>query len=232
MAIKDDETIFNYYDGESPIATELRRLYHNAKRRDDGGQNKSFLITSSNRGEGKSTISSWLAVTVAQFPKKKVLLIDADLRRPRAHQIFGLKNSVGMKDCLTAEIDPMEVVKKTEMSNLNVITAGEMVSSPGKLFESETLKEVLNKFTFYYDIVIIDSAPVLAVSDTLFLCSEMESVLLVVLAGVTPREVVRRAYNILQDSMAPVAGVILNNASQVLPYYYDYKYYGYSQDSE
>ena len=232
MAPKPDDTIFSYYDGESPIATELRRLYHNAKKRDDGRQNRSFLITSSNRGEGKSTIASWLAVTIAQFPKKKVLLVDADLRRPRAHQLFGLKNAVGMKDCLSAEIDPMEVVKKTEMPNLNVVTAGKMTASPGKLFESETLKEVLNKFTFYYDIVIVDSAPVLAVSDTLFLCSEIECVLLVLLAGVTPREVVKRAHNILQDSRATISGVVLNNASQVLPYYYDYKYYGYSQESD
>lgn len=231
MAPETDDYIFSYYDGESPIATEMRRLYHNAKKRDDGGENRSFLITSSNRGEGKSTIASYLAVTIAQFPKKKVLLIDADLRRPRAHSIFGVKNAVGLKDCLSSQIDPMEVVKKTDLANLNVITAGNPTESPGKLFESETLKEVISKVVFYYDTVIVDSAPVLAVSDTLFLCTEIESVLLVVLAGVTPREVVKRSYDILQDSRAHIAGVVLNNASQVLPYYYDYKYYGYTQDS-
>lgn len=232
MAFKEGETIFTHYDGEAPIAIEMRRLYHNAQRREDGKHNKSFLVTSSNRGEGKSTIASWMAVTVAQFPRNKVLLIDADLRRPQAHKLFGLKNAVGMKDCLSSQIDPMEVVKKTDLSNLSVITAGSKAQSPGKLFETETLKEVLDKVTFYYDVVIVDSAPVLAVSDTLFLFSQIESILLVVLAGVTPREVVQRAYDILQDSRAPVTGVVLNNASQVLPYYYDYKYYGYVQDSD
>jgi capsular exopolysaccharide synthesis family protein len=222
-------TIFESYDGESPIATELRRLYHNAKRSEDGRQYKSFLVTSSTRGEGKSTISSWLAVTIAQFPTKRVLHIDADLRRPRAHTIYGLENAVGLKDCLANHVDPMDVVKKTPLPNLNVITAGERTSQPGKLFESEHLKEVLNKLEFYYDIVIVDSAPVLAVSDTLFLCTEIEAVLLVVLAGVTPREVVRRTQDVLEDSDANLVGVVLNNVAQVLPYYYDYKYYGHEE---
>jgi capsular exopolysaccharide synthesis family protein len=224
--------IFDIYDGESPIATELRRLYHNAKKNDEGRHYKSFLITSSNRGEGKSTIASWLAVTIAQFPTKKVLHVDADLRRPRGHSIFGLNNAVGLKDCLADNIDPMDVIKKTPLPNLQVITAGDRTPQPGKLFESEHLKEVLAKLEFYYDIVIVDSAPVLAVSDTLFLCSEIEAVMLVVLAGVTPREVVQRSRNILDDSRANVVGVILNNATQVLPYYYDYKYYGYTPDSK
>jgi capsular exopolysaccharide synthesis family protein len=226
---RHNETIFNYYDGESPIATELRRLYHNAKRSEAGPQNKSFLITSANRGEGKSTISSWLAVTVAQFPKKKVLIVDADLRRPRGHKIYGLNNAVGLRDCLEGEIDPIDVVKKTELQNLHVITAGERGDEPGRLFESEALKEVFDKLAFYYDVVIVDSAPVLAVSDTLYLCSELQAVLLVVLAGVTPREVVHRANNVLQDAHANIVGVVLNNANEVLPYYYDYEYYGYHQ---
>jgi capsular exopolysaccharide synthesis family protein len=229
---QNDKTIFDVYDGESPVATELRRLYHNAKRDEDGRHYKSFLVTSSNRGEGKSTISSWLSVTIAQFPTKKVLHVDADLRRPRVHSIFGLQNSVGLKDCLANNVDPMDVVKKTPIPTLNIITAGDRTPQPGKLFESEHLKEVLNKLEFYYDIVIVDSAPVLAVSDTLFLCSEIEAVMLVVLAGVTPREVVQRTKNVLDDSRANVAGVILNNATQVLPYYYDYKYYGYHQESK
>jgi len=228
MAAPRNQTIFDLYDGESPVATELRRLYHNAKRNEDGRHYKSFLVTSSTRGEGKTTISTWLSMTIAQFPTKKVLHVDADVRRPRAHQIFGLENAVGLKDCLAEKVDPMDVVKKTPIPNLNVITAGERTAQPGKLFESENLKEVLSKLEFYYDVVIVDSAPVLAVSDTLFLCSEIEAIMMVVLAGVTPREVVQRTKDVLDDSNANLVGVVLNNASQVLPYYYDYKYYGYT----
>ena len=109
--------IFDTYDSESPVATELRRIYHNSKRSSDGRHYKSFLITSSSRGEGKSTISSWLALTIGQFPTKKVAYIDADLRRPRAHKLFGLDNRLGLKDCLSDNIDPMEVIKKTPLPN-------------------------------------------------------------------------------------------------------------------
>jgi len=220
--------IFDNYDGESPVATELRRIYHNSKKSAEGRHYKSFLVTSSSRGEGKSTISSWLALTISQFPSKKVIYIDADLRRPRGHKLFGLDNRLGLKDCLADNIDPMEVIKKTRLPNLGVITAGDRVPEPGRLFESEHLREVLNKLEFYYDIVIVDSPPVLPVSDTLFLGSEVEAVVLVVLAGVTPREVVQRTKNVLEDSRANIIGVVLNNATQVLPYFYDYKYYGYS----
>jgi capsular exopolysaccharide synthesis family protein len=218
--------VFSAYQSESPVVTEMRRLYHNARTPINGVSPKSFLITSTNRGEGKSTIAANLAVTIGQFPKKKVLLIDADLRRPRVHDLFGIECEPGLRECLESAIDPMEVVKETELPNLQAITAGAPSGSPGKLFESETLSEMMKKVSFYYDVVLIDSAPVLAVSDTLFLVSEIDRVLLVILAGVTPREVVTRACNILEDSNATVGGVILNNATSVLPYYYDYKYYG------
>ena len=78
----------------------------------------------------------------------------------------------------------------------------------------------------------MDSAPILAVSDILFLCSRVDSILFVVMAGSTPRQVVVRAKNILMDSQANIAGVVINNAAEVLPFYYDYKYYGYQQDRE
>jgi capsular exopolysaccharide synthesis family protein len=223
-----DGTIYSYYESESPIATELRRLYHNARAPVDGVSPKSFMITSSNRGEGKSTIAANLAMTIAQFPKKKVLLIDADLRRPRIHEVYGAGLDFGLHECLVGAIDPMKAIQSTKLPNLQIITAGSRSKTPGKLFESEALSEVMNKVSFYYDVVLVDSAPVLAVSDTLFLVSEIDRVLLVVLAGVTPREVAKRAKNVLLDSHATIGGVVLNNASLVLPYYYDYKYYGYS----
>ena len=94
------------------------------------------------------------------------------------------------------------------------------------MFESELLSDFFAKVRFYYDIVLVDSAPVLAVSDTLFLSSEIEAVLFVVLAGVTPRQVVNRAKDALVDARANILGAVVNNVSEVLPFYYDYKYYG------
>jgi capsular exopolysaccharide synthesis family protein len=221
-----EQNIFATYESESPIATELRRLYNNVKAKCADNHYRSFLVTSSVRGEGKSTIISNLAVTIAQFPQTKVLVVDADLRRPRMHDVFGVAIGDGLIDCLGHGVDPVRVIKKTRLPNLDVITTGGKTDEPSKLFESEMLAEFFAKMRFYYDIVLVDSAPVLAVSDTLFLSREIEGVLFVVLAGVTPSQVVRRAKESLVDARANLIGVVVNNVSQVLPYYYDYKYYG------
>lgn len=223
-------SIFESYESESPMSTELRRLYHNIMSKNDEAPNKSVLITSSERGEGKSTITSHLALTIAQYPKNKVLVIDADLRRPRMHHLFGVDNHYGLMECLRESKDPMSVIRETRLENLKIITSGGRTNSPAQLFESEGLTEFFNKVKFYFDYVLVDSAPILAVSDILFLCSKVDSILFVVKAGSTPRQVVLRAKNILMDSQARIAGVVINNAAEVLPFYYDYKYYGYQQD--
>jgi len=220
------------YTNESPIATELRRMYHNTKRKLNGDPVKSFLITSSDRREGKSTIASHFALTIAQYPRKKVLMVDSDMRRPTVYKLFGLENEGGLMECLSGYADPLQMIKNTALDNLHVITAGGKTDSPATLFESESLSEFFKKITFYYDVIIVDSAPVLAVSDTLFLCPEVDSVLFVVLAGITPRKVALRSREILIDSGATIAGMVVNNALQVLPYYYDYKYYGYAEEGK
>lgn len=219
--------ILDSYDPEAPVATELRRIYHNVLALLSDKGNKSFLVTSSTEGEGKSTIIGYLAITVAQFAQRKVLLVDSDLRRPRMHTLFDVPSEPGMHECLAGVMDPLKVIKKTRLPNLDIIPAGARTKAPSALFESEGLSSFFEKVKFYYDIVLVDSAPVLAVSDTLFLCSEVKGVLFVVLAGVTPKEVVRRASNILEESGANVMGTIVNNAAGALPYYYDHKYYSY-----
>ena len=138
-------TIFTDYNPESPIATELRRLYNNVKAKCADKEIRSFLMTSSVRGEGKSTITSYLATTIAQFAQTKVLVVDADLRRPRMHSIFGVKNSDGLIDCLGHGVDPIRVVKKTQLENLDIITTGGTTDSPSKMFESELLSDFFAK---------------------------------------------------------------------------------------
>jgi capsular exopolysaccharide synthesis family protein len=223
----DGKTIYELFDQESPMATEMRRFYSNIRHLHGKPDMRSFLITSSHRGEGKSTISSHLALTVARFKGKKSLIVDADLRRPRLHEIFGVPREPGLLECLEGKLDPLKAVKDTPVENLKVIPAGARVSSPAHLFEGELLADIFKKIRFYYDIVIVDSAPVIPVSDPMLISSEVDGVILVLLAGKTPRNVVMRARDILLDANANLLGVIVNNLSEVLPYYYDYKYYGY-----
>lgn len=228
---REKKTIFDMFDQESPMATEMRRLYTNIRHIHGKKDLRSFLITSSNRGEGKSTIASHLALTVARFRGKKSLIVDADLRRPKLHRIFNVPKEPGLLECLRGEIDPLNAVKDTIVDNLKVIPSGPKVSSPSHLFEGDILAEIMDKIKFYYDIVIIDSAPVIPVSDPMLIASEVDAVILVLLAGKTPRNVAMRAKDILLDADANLLGVVINNLSEVLPYYYDYKYYGY-EDSQ
>lgn len=227
MIAESGRNIFEVFDQESPMATEMRRLYSNIRHRHGRPDMRSFLVTSAQRGEGKSTIASHLALTVARFKGKKSLIVDADLRRPRLHEIFSVAREPGLLECLEGKADPLKVVKDTRVENLKVIPAGSKISSPAHLFEGDVLSEMLKKIRFYYDIVIIDSAPVVPVSDPMLIASEVDGVILVLLAGKTPRSVALRARDILRDANANLLGVVVNNLSEVLPYYYDYKYYGY-----
>ena len=224
------QTIYEIFDQESPIATEMRRLYSNIRHIDGRSPKRSFLVTSANRGEGKSTVASHLALTVARFRGKKSLIVDADLRRPKLHDIFDVPKEPGLYECLNGEIDPLDAVKDTPIENLKVIPAGRRVKSPAHLFEGDVMKEFFEKIKFYYDIVIVDSAPIIPVSDPMLISSVIDGVILVLLAGRTPRNVSLRARNILLDANANLLGVVVNNMSEVLPYYYDYRYYGYTED--
>lgn len=232
MEKEQRQTIYEIFDQESPIATEMRRLYSNIRHIDGRNPKRSFLITSANRGEGKSTVASHLALTVARFRGKKSLIVDADLRRPKLHDIFNVPKEPGLYECLNGEIDPLDAVKDTPIDNLKVIPAGRRVKSPAHLFEGDVMTELFEKIKFYYDIVIVDSAPIIPVSDPMLISSVLDGVILVLLAGRTPRNVSMRAKNILLDANANLLGVVVNNMSEVLPYYYDYRYYGYTEDDE
>jgi len=222
-------SIYEQFDQESPMATEMRRLYSNIRHLHGRPDMRSFLVTSAHRGEGKSTIASHLALTVARFKGKKSLIVDADLRRPRLHQIFRVPKEPGLLECLQGKIDPLAAVKDTPVANLKVIPAGGRITSPAHLFEGDVLSDILKKLRFYHDIVIVDCAPIIPVSDPMLIASEVDGVILVLLAGKTPRNVAVRAKNILLDANANLLGVVVNNLSEVLPYYYDYKYYGYHE---
>jgi len=228
----ESKSIYEVFDQESPIATEMRRLYSNIRHVHGKGNMRSFLVTSAHRGEGKSTVASHLALTVARFRGKKSLVVDADLRRPRLHQIFQVPQEPGLLECLEGKCDPLDVVKETPIENLKVIPSGRKVSSPAHLFEGDILSEIFEKIKFYYDIVIVDSAPIIPVSDPMLIASEVDGVILVLLAGMTPRNVAVRAKNILLDANANLIGTVVNNLSEVLPYYYDYRYYGYREEDE
>jgi capsular exopolysaccharide synthesis family protein len=222
--------LFATFSDESPAGTEFRRIHVRLQREAAGHPPKTIQVTSARRGEGKSTVSAHLALTVARHMQGRVLLVDCDLRKPRVHELYGLPQARGMTDFMRGILPLKAVIKDTPQANLKAITSGRVISGPSKLFLTDVIQQSFARIEAEFDVVIVDSPPLLPVSDPLLLAPEMDGVLLTVLAGKTPRQVVRRARDLLATVEANVLGVIVNNAAEALPYYYDYKYYGYAEE--
>jgi len=215
------------YNPESGEVAELRRLYSKLRNTYRDQHVRNVLITSATVAEGKSTLAAFLAATMALFRQTRTLLVDCDLRRPRVHEFFGCNRDRGLAEVLAGEASLEACFKSTHIKSLSILTSGSLRASPVELLNSSRVHEVFAEMKFYFDSIVIDSPPVIPVSDTLFLSPEVDGVLIVVKAGATPRQVVKRAVDNLKDAGVSVLGVVLNNMKSVLPYYYDYSYYGY-----
>ncbi|MFZ5981852.1 MAG: CpsD/CapB family tyrosine-protein kinase [Candidatus Zixiibacteriota bacterium] len=224
-------SIIDYFSLETAFAAEFRRLLYNLQESEKDGEMKAVMVTSSMLSEGKSTITSLLAITAAKKGLKTVI-IDSDLRRPVIHQLFKLERQLGLHEILADEAAAKSVIKKTSLDNLDVITAGKISAHPAEVFNGPAIGRLIEEMKFYYDQIIIDSAPIIPVSDPLFVANEVDGVVLVIKAGETQREVVKRAVDILKTNHFKLLGVVLNNMSGSLPYYYDYSYYGYHYEQK
>ncbi len=221
-----NRSIINHFD-QLPIASEFRSIYFNLKNIWEKDQPKSILISSSSLGEGKSTIASFLAMALSSYGEETTLLVDADLRKPCIHKFFDLWQSPGLAELLLGEANLEEVLNSTPLNNLKIITSGRQIQEVSKVLKTKALKKLLEQFKLNFGYVVIDTTPIIPVPDSLILSQQVDEVLLVLKAGSTPREVVKRAYDLLKNARGDSMGVILNNMKRALPYYYNYGYYGY-----
>ena len=137
-----------------------------------------------------------------------------------------------LADIIADGVKLEQCIKKTAYENLHIITAGRDHKNPTELFDSPTISDFFEAAKFYYEMVIVDSAPIIPVSDPLILSSEVDGICLIVKAGVTQREVVTRACELIEQAGgARLLGVVMNNVKHALPYYYNHKYYGYQYHS-
>ncbi|MBC7328861.1 polysaccharide biosynthesis tyrosine autokinase [bacterium] len=196
---------------------------------------KAILITSPEPSEGKSTVSANLAVAFAQAGQK-TLILDADLRRPRVHEIFGLDREVGLTNLLVGEADTEEAVKPTEIDNLYAITCGPIPPNPAELLESERMREVLEELKQKFDIVIIDSPLVMGMADAVILSSICDGALIVARYNSTSRSALNQARKMLENVKANILGAVLNEMdvrrARYGGYYYYYYYYYYEEGGE
>lgn len=187
---------------------------------------KTFTITSTGPREGKSLTTVNLGAALAQSGLN-VLLIDADLRRPKLHRVFGVDRHKGLSALLTGSITLNEAIAETEISNLSLLTSGSVPPNPSELLGSVLMKELIKHFRDIYDVVILDSAPVLGMSDALVLARETDGTILVVKTDTATRKALKFAISQLEQVSAKVCGVILNNVNVKRDRYYHYYYYYY-----
>lgn len=181
---------------------------------------KTIVITSSLIGEGKSTVVGNLAYSLNQ-DGSRVLVIDCDLRKPSIHENFLLSNEKGLTDVLVGKSDLKSVTKKIEDS-LFLITAGTVPPNPAEILGSKEMEDLIKELSINFDYIILDTTPILPVSDTLLLASKADATLIVVKARKTKEKVVKESYDQLVEAKANVIGTILNESDKSL----DNKYYG------
>jgi succinoglycan biosynthesis transport protein ExoP len=191
---------------------------------------KTLLISSSVPLEGKSTIAASLARQSARSGLK-VILIDADLRRPRLHEVIGLPNQNGLSEVLTGRADPESAIKRDEKSGLDFLPAGVGVVSPPDLFRSSTMKILLEETAAYYDLVIIDSPPIAAVSDSFTLSGLVDKTIYVIRWEQTPRHVALAGIRQMVDAGADIAGIVVARVDVKKHARYGYADSGYYQGS-
>jgi capsular exopolysaccharide synthesis family protein len=187
---------------------------------------KTILITSSAPQEGKTTISVNLAGSFAQS-KKKTLLIDCDLRKPAVHKIFNSPRTPGMIDYLTGNAELNEIIKESDLENLDYITAGTIPPNPAEMLDSKEMRDFLNIVRDKYDLVIIDSPPIIAVADSEILSNMVDGTVLVVSADTTEIELMTRSVDLIKRENTHFLGSVLNNFSFKSGYGSYYKYYYY-----
>ncbi|WP_219837814.1 CpsD/CapB family tyrosine-protein kinase [Paenibacillus sp. R14(2021)] len=197
----------------STVSEAYRSLRANLEFSNRGEAVKSIAFTSALPGEGKSTIAANIAVAYAQA-NRRVLVIDANLRKPAQHELFGLSNVQGLSTALTKPGELSDVIQRTSIGNLKVITAGPVPSNPSELLESIPMTNLLESAKGSFDIVIIDTPSIMSVSDGLVVASKSDGVVLVMQAGKVKNQIALQAKASLEYGNAKLIGAVLNNVNR------------------
>lgn len=218
--------IISYTKPKSIAAEAYRALRTNLEFSLANGNLKTILITSSHTSEGKSSTASNLA-TVFAMQNKKTVLIDADMRRGLQHKNFNVSNKNGLSNYLAnINIKENEFIKKTSINNLSLITCGAVPPNPAELISSDNMKKLLKELNEKFDIIIIDGAPVLPVTDSVILSSLVDKVVLVASCNETHKEELKTVKETLDNIGANIAGVVLNKVDIEQRGYSKYGKYG------
>jgi capsular exopolysaccharide synthesis family protein len=229
-----DPHLITYYRPLSPMAESYRHLRAKVQYVQVDKPLHCLVVTSCNAKEGKSTTTANLAICFSQT-EKRVLLVDADMRRSSIHTLFGIRNQCGLNEHLFGKATAEEVIQKEVLPNLDIITCGMLPPNPAEILGSKRMKDFIAKMKTQYDMVLFDAPPLLAVTDAAVLATESDGVLLVANAGETQAAGLERIAEFLVSVGVKMLGVVLNRFDARKAYgsnhstyaSYHYGYYGY-----
>jgi capsular exopolysaccharide synthesis family protein len=200
-----------------------------------GNPPKTIAVSSPNPGEGKTTTVMNTAIVLSQNGAR-VIIIDADMRKPRVHKVFGKENGVGLSSFLSGNAELEEVVQKSKIPDLYYIPSGPIPPNPSELLGSALFKKMIEGLTSRFHYLIIDSPPLLAFSDSVIISTNVDGVVMVVIGGKTPRETLKRSKEILLQVDARILGVVINRArmrgAEYGSYYHRYYHYYGKEDKK
>ncbi|KYG59286.1 CpsD/CapB family tyrosine-protein kinase [Planococcus maritimus] len=188
-----------------------------------GNEMKTLLFTSASKEEGKSTTSANMAIVFAESGKK-VLLVDADMRKPTLHHTFHLNNHMGLSNLLIGKGELEQSVRDSGIQGLELLTSGQIPHNPAELLDSPMLDRLIEKMKERYDLIIFDSPPILSVSDSKIMANKCDGTVLVVNTGKTEKQSAIKARDSLTTSKAYIVGVVMNNYKLSKDHYYSYEY--------
>ncbi|REK69269.1 CpsD/CapB family tyrosine-protein kinase [Paenibacillus paeoniae] len=222
---KNKRQLITLTNPKSPISESYRSLRTNIDFSSIDEKMQVIMVSSAGPGEGKSTTITNLAITFAQS-ERKVVLIDADLRKPTAHHTFSISNRFGLSSVLSQQCSLEEATQHSNVPGMDIITAGAIPPNPAEMLNSKRMSAVIDALRQKYDVILIDTPPLLAVTDAQIVATKSDGVVLVVDQGRVKREIGKKAVQNLQSVNARILGVVLNNVKRRAKEEAYYYYYG------
>lgn len=224
----DKNIVVTHSDPKSPVSEAYRVLRTNIQYSSVDKPLKTIVVTSSGPMEGKTTTVVNLAVTFAQAGSK-VLLIDSDMRKPKLHKIFVMSNTRGLTNLLAEHDDYKKYIRSTDVPNLDILTCGTIPPNPSELLSSNSMKQFMQEASMDYDMIFMDSPPVVNVTDAAIISTFVDGTILVAYSGHVETGALKRAKELLDKVNANILGVVLNKLDKNAGanyYYYQNNYYG------